>query len=476
MFGFDDRDLDKIRRHKPVRWWLVGLELSLLLPVFVWATLLYAVSTPEGLNLLLDRLLAKSPLAITAEQVTLTPASKLHDPRTWQVMATGVRMAQADPTKPVITANKVLLGLPDPVRIAREGRVHWSEITIIDLHVAMPNQQPAPPWEERTPKVYLLSADVVNIWGASYRAAPDGTLPEARMDGIWGTATNLQYDLGRRLLDTDGALRMSAFKTGSLTVTSVRVPKLKVTNSDLRFSGSVRYGGAAVAVDGTVAHFHKRSATTLNAAVTDADVALAVEHATGKPSPLVGKFDATLLIRSGGDIPAGAGLMRGSITINRGVIPLGDGIKPFIKDLLRVVPYLRVSDDAIALGQIKGEVQFSRGAFQLDRLTYDTGGRTLHLRGYVDSRGKSFVFRVPPKKNSDAAGVGVVVEGIDKLRVRLASRGELLDDDPNAGRRAVAALTANAATPDGAPAEEANMVKRLFSGLKRNRDDNEDSE
>lgn len=419
-------------RRGPARRWLtvliVGLEL-----IFgaVWlgaVAVVWAVTTPEILQQIVDRATEQAKFDVRLQDVEVLPTSRLLAPWTWKLAVIDLRIEPHQDHAPVITVGRAHLGMPYLSTLVSEHRVQLRTARIIGLRIEARQQQPGPDWEAKQPALEAVGADLVEVWGASWWAPEDPPLKEGHAEAIFGELHDVVYELGPRLLSASGRLRVRRFRSGSLEVEHIVLPAVNVKDSTLGLDGRFAFAGARGRIRGEIRDFTRRASSRLEVELTGAQLADAVERATGHTSPLTGKLDAYLIVHSGGEIPRGHGWMEGSARLTDGRIPLGEEIKPFIKDLIRLAPYLTLNDrDEVQLGDMNGKMQVRRGAIILRELLYEAPRRHIQFRGEIVGPDKNLVIRFMPARDPDErAGFGVVLAGREKLKFRIAGKHDLL--------------------------------------------------
>ncbi len=425
MFGYDDRELERIRRGRVVRWWVLLLELVaaalLVLPVAAF----WLVAHPEHIRSLVVTATTPGPVTVDLDDVALI-VSDPWSPSTWWLQVERLSVTPDDPDKAGFVADRVSLSFPDLARLST-GEVASERGRVVGLSIHARRQR-AEKWEVRPAPLRTISVGHVSVWGGRFRAEPDPPLGEAEMTGIWGDLTDVSYNFWNRELDARGAVRASRFVTGSIEVSSVAIGSLVSKKSTLDFNGTVRWTGRPVTIDGHIAGFHRRGPLTLKAAMQGGRLEKVIESATGAGSPIRGEIDLNLVVHSGGDLPRGKSWMEGDIAVRDGRVPLPPDTKAIVLDLIRIAPWVDLSDkNEVLLHDAKGTLRLDRGSVDIGHLEY-AGKRPIHVRGHVDASSLDLVVRIVPAKNADErAGLGIVVTGSpEKPEVRLARRDELL--------------------------------------------------
>lgn len=418
------------RSRRALRLSIVLAELAFGAVCLAALALVYAVTTPDVLRPIVDHATADAPFDLSFEDVEVLPTSQLLAPSTWRLAFLGIRVEPRNDHAPVITIDRVHVGMPYLGRLLFDRELQLRSARVIGLHVAARQQRPGPPWEPKQPAIAVLGADRVEIWGASFHAPEDEPLQEAQADRIFGELFDLAYQPGPRLLSASGTLRIASFRSGSLEVENIVLPAVTIDDSTLWLDGRLVFAGARGRVRGEIKDFTRKTRTVLEVELTGARIEDAVERATGHKSPLVGNVDAYLVVTSGGDIPRGHGRMEGSIRLVNGRIPLGNDIKPFIKDLIRLAPYLVLNEqDEVELGPMHGKMQVRRGSIILEELLYEAPRRHIQFRGEMVDANKYLVIRFMPARDPALRpGFGVVLAGRERLRFRLADKHDLLPD------------------------------------------------
>lgn len=413
------------------RWFTAAIVALELLFGGLWlagVAVVWAVTTPEVLQRIVDEATAKAKFDVTLEDVEVLPTSRPLAPWTWQLAIIGLRIEPHAEHAPLITIARAHVGMPYVSTLLSERRVQLRSARAIGLRVEARQQKPGPPWEPKQPFIEALGADHLEVWGASWSAPADPPLKEGSAEHVYGELHDVVYRPGPRLLSASGELRVRTFRSGALEVEHVVLPAVTVHDSSLWLDGRFAFAGATGRLRGEIRNFTRRSRTRLEVELTGARVEEAVQRATGHASPITGRLDAYLVVHSGGNIPRGQGWMEGSARLTDGRIPLGEDIKPFIKDLIRIAPYLTLNErDEVELGEMNGKMQVRRGSVVLRELVYEAPRRHIQFRGEIVGPDKYLVIRFMPARDPDErAGFGVVLAGRERLKFRLADKHDLL--------------------------------------------------
>lgn len=425
MFGYDDRDLERIRRGRRTSLLLLAFELIIALVCALPVAGLWLIANPERIREIVAVATAPGPASVDLQDVSLIVPDPWA-PSTWWLQVERFALIPDDPDKAGFVVDRVSLSFPELPRLLA-GEVVAARGRVVGLSVHARTQR-AEKWEVRPAPLRSIAVGHVAVWGGRFRAEPDPPLGEAEMTGIWGELSDVRYHFWTRELDATGSLRASRFVTGSIEVSGVSIPRLSSKASHLRFSGGVRWTGRPMTVDGTIAGFHRRGPLTLKVHMDGGRLEKVIESATGAPSPIRGEIDLDFTVHSGGELPRGKSWMEGDIAVRDGRVPLPPDTKAVVLDLIRIAPWVDLSaNNEVLLHDAKGVLRLDRGSVDIAHLEY-AGKRPIHLRGHVDAARLDLVVRIVPAKNADErAGLGLVVTGSpEKPDVRLARRDELL--------------------------------------------------
>jgi hypothetical protein len=426
VFGFDEQELKRAQSGGPPVWrvalWLV-LSGACGAALFVF----WLLTAPSGVALLARVLFIGAPLTVTVADVEVDLASEWNHPSTWRFHFLDITVDNHEPNAPDIAIRRLSIPLP-ALDDLLQGTVRFDRGVAEGLQITAEHQQPPKKWEPKDPLIGRIFVDKLDVIDASFEAHADPPLPASGMTGIYGELRGMSWQTGTRLLDGEASLTADRFMTGTLSVTNVKIPSLTAKSSDIHFEGSVYFGPSKVTVHGDLNQIHIRPTTEIHASVQNVDLKIAVENATGKPSPILGKLDADLVIHSGGNIPRGEGLMDAEAHLSDVRIPLGDGVSQLVKDLLSIAPYLDLNaNDEVVLAEMDGRLSIRRGGVDLHELLYHAPRREIQVHGRIDQQEKYLVFRLVPGRNAETkAGFGLVVFGTDKIKVRIARKDELL--------------------------------------------------
>lgn len=430
VFGFDERQLRRARRRRS-RWVLWGLE---LLSLALWGGVtggLYLFTTPEGVQRVLNRLVGDAPVVITLEDVEIAPTSELLAPETWEVTAVGVRILPRDHERQETHIARLTVGMPDLVRAWATRVLAFEWARVVGLRIHKKEQRPRDQvWTPRETALDLITARTIEVWDAAYHADPDPPIGSAEVTHIYGELSDVRYAPGARALSGTGTLRCRRLRSGTVDLRRVVVGRVDAVDSDLHLQdGSFRFADAPGSVHGDIEGIFGRARMALTLSMQGADLGQLVRTATGQPSPIDGRLDATFTVHSGGELPRGGSWMQGSIRLTDGRIPLDDSVSDLTHDLLTLVPFLETDDGHLLLGETTGTMLLDRRSVQVLEATYQSPRREAQLLGGVDTDGMEFTLRVvPPRDPETRPGFGVVLSKAHTgpARFRVARRDDLL--------------------------------------------------
>ncbi|MBN2797756.1 MAG: hypothetical protein JXX28_01295 [Deltaproteobacteria bacterium] len=432
MFGYDDAALARIRRRS--RWTRVRVlgELVVLAVLCLWTALLYLFTTPAGFQRVVDLAVGQAPVRVTVEDVEFLPGARWSEPATWRWAVVGVDVTPLHHSRQHTRIERVILGLPDPVRLWEDREAVFTEGRLIGLHVERFTQHPPKQeWVPREGAIGRIRFDRVEVWDASYHARPDPPFGEAVVPRIYGELREVVYEPRDRLLSGVGGLRSPRFLIGSIDITALRLPDIRVTNSSMHLSGGAfRYGGAEATLEGEIRHFFRRAESELHIELRRAELARVVSATTGRPSPLLGELDFSFDVHAGGALARGGSWMEGEARVREGRLLLEDDVSNVVRDAITLAPFLETdAAGRVILGEIVGKMRIDRTAVDIRDMVYQAPRRTLQLRGHLGLTAMDLVLRVVPHRDADTKpGLGVVVSQVDDgpMRFRLARREELL--------------------------------------------------
>jgi hypothetical protein len=343
----------------------------------------------------------------------------------------GLQFEPRDLTKTEFRIERITVAPPD-LRLAYEQRhLHFRWARVVGLAIQAHQQRPPPEWQVQPGELSMISADVVELWDASFDAPEDPPIGAAHVDRIYGRIDDVRYHLPRRELTGTGSLWAPEFTTASITVTDVNLPVFRAEASNAFFEGEVMFGDTPTTITAELLNFHRKSEVTLDVAFQGAPVETVVEVASGERSPLVGRLDADLTVHAGGGLPRGGAWMEGDVSLTQARIPLGKDVGNFIKDVIRIAPWLKLSsNDDVELGDMTGRIRLNRGSVDVSRLTYQAPKRQIELHGHIDPEDLMLVLRLVPKKDPEKKpGLGLVMYGTPaKYLFRVAKKEDLLPE------------------------------------------------
>lgn len=431
---FDEAELERVHKQERIRRWMRPLTAGLALIALALGGLAWLLTTPAGLAFLLERATQGAPFDVSLERIELAPSETAVETERHRIVLHGLSIAPHDPDRATIAVARVELDAPGLRDIVQIGEVDIGHVVLDGLVIHTARQRPPPEWEPRRTFIRAVRARVLEAHDVSYRAEPDPPLGTAAMSGIEAQLERVVWAPGEREISGHGSLRADSFQTGSLVLEELVVDTLRVRRSDLVFEdGRFTYGGGTGTLRGEVLHFNKKAKSRFEVTLTGARAEQMVSAATGRPSPLFARVDGSLTVHGGGDLPRGGGWMRAQVHLRGGIFPLEDDGKTLIRDLLRLAPFMEVDhDNRVILGDIVGELRFSRGGVLLHLLEYQAPRRTLWMWGDITAARSQIVLRaVPPKDADKRGGFGIVAsmeEGDERFRFRLGKKADLLPE------------------------------------------------
>ncbi len=468
MFGYDEAELEKLRRPKPAaRAWVIALELLLALPVALGLYVVDVFNDPARVNAVMDRALRGALFDLNLRDVVLLPVGRWRDPTTWRLMVTDFAYRPYDPKKPDWSARRITATVPS-LRRGPTGRIlHLRHAHGDGLAIHAHQQRPPKPWTPRRNVIDTIAADVVEVHGASFDAPADPPIGEAVISGIDGLLEDLTYRPGARELSAHGSLRLAAFRTGSVAVSDLELPGVTIDASTLRFAGSFRFLDTPGKIDGIIETFHTKPKNSLHVQVAGVSLGDVVTTATGADLPIDGLTDLDLRVEAGGERPRGASILNGTVVLREGVIELPRNTRYILLDLLRILPWVKVdADNRVSLETMRGRITFTRGTATLKELEYPVGKRALRVDGRSDHGELWFLLRLMPADGVLRGTLGAVLtrstDGV--LDVRVAEREDHDRPEPWVPRSRADASELEARDPDkprlfpkrrGAPAQPA---------------------
>lgn len=431
MFGYDDRQLERIRRWGLVSWPWILFELLLGGLGVAFILLLHALNDPALLQERLDAAFEPTPFRVTVGDVAILPEGSLFDPTTWRVVLSDFHFQPRDPKKTEFRVERFVASFPSIPRFA-ERALWFEEADVYGLTIQAHQQRPAEP---RTPKrgaIDSLGAGLVRLHGGSFEAPKDPPLGRAAMSGIRATLQDVTYVLVTKELTASGRLEAREFVSGAITLDGVTLSDVKSVASDLTFDGTARLAGRDAHIHGDILHFHERGAITIRVTLSGMRLERLVALATDQRSPVIGNLDLDFVVHSGGDVPRGGAWMEGGVRITDGRVILPPDTKAVVLDLIRIAPYLKLGqNNQVILGDMDGSLRLDRRSVTIRELHYQAQKRSLEIRGHIDmAEDMEVIVRLVPLNDPDErAGIGLVLWGPPtQPKFRLATRKELLPE------------------------------------------------
>ena len=438
MFGYDDEELERIRRGGArLRLPVVVIEVLLAVVIAAPALVLDVLNDPVQLLRYARRAFPAAPFSFSFDEVEWLPVGAWHDPWSWRFAVTRFVFQPSDPIRPDWTLERATLATPEPM--TQDGRwvAHLPEMRVVGLAIHAHQQRPPPPWEPTETFVHAVLADRVEIRGASFDAPPDPPLGPAGASGVTGTLTDLWFVPGAREVSGEGSVEVRSFTTGNITVTGGRLPVFRLDRSSLHIEGTYAFAGTTGSVDGDVRTFHVRSSVDMHAVIRGAGLGEVIRVATGDTSAIDGVLDLDLRILAGGERPRGSSLLYGGVQVRDGSVQLGRRTRYLVLDALDVLPWVDLdASNRVLLHEMSGDIEINRGSVTVKRWTYPAGKRTLQVDGRV-GQGELYLFvRLLPRPRDDLwiderPGLGLLMWGSrDEQQFRLATPEDLRREDP----------------------------------------------
>lgn len=438
MFGYDDDELERIRRGPSrVRLWVVALELVVAVIAAAPAVVLDILNDPVKLQALTQRAFPAAPFTVYFDEVEWLPAGVWYKPLTWRFAVTSFRFEAADPKKPDWQLARATASAPEPLRADGGWALHIPELLVNGLTIQAHQQRPPDPWEAKDNFIRMVLADEVRIRNASFEVPPDPPLGMAAARGIAGTLHDVTFNPGRREVNGSGSVRLESFTTGDITVTDGRLPVFELHNSTLHIKGTYQFAGAAGTVEGDIKTFHVRSEVDMHVTIKGAGLGEVIRTATGDTSAIDGMLDLDLQVAAGGSRPRGSSLLWGDVSVREGKIQLGKNTRFVVLDALTLLPWVDLNAyNQVELQPMNGGIELTRGRVVAKEWTYPAGKRKLRVDGTIEDGNLYFFVRLLPRDDLAALdekrkGIGLLMWG-DRLeqRFKLATQEDLSIEDP----------------------------------------------
>lgn len=464
MFGYDDRDLQRIRDRRPINRWIVGFELFVLVVgLFVLGTTAF-LTTPAGIQMVVNRFVGDAPFSVTVADATMLPMFKWHNPETWRLSVEGLEIVPLDPKAPTVKITRVYASLPELAVAWASRRLHFDRLDATGLEIYVKHQGAGKEWTAKKTALEYVSARELYLWDGEVHIAKDGPLAAIDVELLRGKLHDVEYAPGSREVSGSGELTARRFSDGDAVLRSVRVGRIWSDRSNLEFDHTTfRFADGKGTLSGKVDHFTRKAALTLNVGLEGVDAGAIFSTATGNVSPLHGPVDAQLTVHAGGDLGKGNAWMEGTVKLASGVIQLPEAKKKgrgWLMTALRLAPYIEVDDTGqILLGDMTGDIWLTRGAVEVRDLRYINPRRVIQLRGQLRDKYYAFTVRMMPDSSPETRpGLGVFLSGTGKsIKVRLAKGEELL----GAALPMPESAPADVADGEGEPIDEEPAPKGL---------------
>jgi hypothetical protein len=434
MFGYDDAELERIRRGPPrLRPWVVLVQIVFAAVPCALALALGVLNDPARINALLHRYVPTPAFEFGFEEVELLPVGSWRHPLTWRVAVTGFWFRPTDVKKPDWRVERATIDAPEPLRSAGGWVLRSPSLIVTGLAIRAHQQRPPEPWTPKEGLVHALMVDVVQIRAASFESPEDPPLGLARATSIRGTLHDLLFLPGERLVSGKGAVKLATFTTGDITVEQGDLTTFELDRSTLRIEGTYVFAGARGWVKGEIRTFHVRSDVDLHTILTGASVSQVIETATGSDSNLDGRLDLDLRVEAGGDRPRGASKLWGTVAVNEGRIQLGRDTRYVVLDALRLLPWVDLNAyNQVELRPLEGRIELQRGRVTLMDWRYPVGKRSIQVDGTVEAGDLYLFVRLLPREDRpDGRPLGLMMWGTAKQQqFKLADRDALARPDP----------------------------------------------
>lgn len=438
MFGYDDEELERIRRGGPrLRLWVVATQVLVAALLAAPAVVLDLLNDPTRLLALSQRAFPQAPFTFSFDELEWLPVGAWHDPWSWRFAVTRFRYQPTDPVRPDWGIERATISTPEPMSMEGRWVAHLPEVRVVGLAIHAHQQRPPPPWTPKETFVHAILADVVEIRSASFEAPPDPPLGGAAASGVTGVLREVWFVPGAREVSAKGSVDVRSFTTGNITVTEGSLPTFVLDRSTLHLAGTFLFAGTRGTIEGDIRTFHVRSAVDMHTTIEGARLGEVIRVATGEESAIDGMLNLDLRIEAGGDRPRGSSLLYGAVQVQDGRVQLGRNTRYLVLDALDLMPWVDLdASNRVLLHEMQGEIELNRGSVTVKHWTYPAGKRTLQVDGRV-GRGELYLFvRLLPKPRDDLweddrPGIGLLMWGSrDEQQFRLATAEDLRREEP----------------------------------------------
>ncbi len=442
MFGVDpdqltSRPKQPRKKRWPVRPLVLLLQLILAALIVLVGAVVDFVTHMDRVQVLLDRALDKPEIEvwINIDDAMLAPIGDWKDPTSWTVLVHGLHVEAK-----VIKAPDLFFDFAraDHIHVVPRddgAAMHIEEAWVDGLWVLTHQQKYPEPWTPKYSALKSISAGIGHVRRFRFTAPEDDPAPPIRIDGVFGTVWNLEYRFEPRELDLVASATGESLSIGDVSAHHLRTADFRIESSSIFFKGHGWFLDRRVDVlHGEVLTFHIRPRTSVDVRVVDFDLGAAISSITDQPSPIQARLDATLNIRSGGELERGDFRIFGDAVVREGRLQLDPRTKYVILDAIRLIPWVNLNaQNQVVLDTLKGQVYFSPEEVQLRSLTYRVSRRLLEVNGTLSGDDLYFLIRLhPPERLADRrVGLGFILTGTtERQEVRLADRFDMLRDDP----------------------------------------------
>lgn len=403
----------------------LALELAAGLAALLALWVARAATDPDRLGRALGALL---DARVEVDEVEWLPTARPLDPTSWRLALVGVSGAALGDADPAWTLDRLHVGLPELGVLWSERRLRLRHVRLVGLRVE------APP--ERAPELHLpaglrgLEVERLDLWGADLvLGAPEDP---ARVEGFAGELVDVAWAPGDGWR-ADGRGRVRAASVGSLAVPPARVRSFALREGAAWFDARFVLAGGDARLRGDVTGSPAEPALRASLDVTGANLAEAAWRTTRHDPPAEGRLDVSLVWDvAPGDPPRAEGSVR--VTSTR--VPLGHERAFLATEMLRLSPLITIVDGALIVEQVHGPARIIGRTVRLEGLTGRTGRADLEIRGELGPEHRRLVIRALPGQDPvERPGFGLVLEGDETLRLRLADKADLLPGPEVAGGR-----------------------------------------
>lgn len=405
-----DRGRSRARRLR------LGLELAAAAGVLLAVSAARAVTSPDVAERALGALLPGR--AFTVEDVELLPTAHPLDPSSWRLALVGVTATADDGT--AWTVERVHLGPPDLTALWGERRLRLRHVRLVGLRVDGGPGLPAP---RLLAGLRGFEIERLDLWGADRLPSGDPAGEGLRVEGLRGELLDVAWEPGAGWR-ADGRLALRSVRAGGLAVDHARVRSFAVREGAAWFDARFDLARGDARLRGTIAGWPDEPALSASLDLTGAQLAEAAWRTTRHDPPADGRLDASLQWTLAPGAPPRA---EGSVRVTETRIPLGADRAFLATEVLRLSPHVTLTDGALIVEEAQGPVRIEGRSVRIDGLRARTGRADLEIRGELRPDRRRVVVRVLPGRDPEGRpGFGLVLEGDERLRLRLAGQGDLL--------------------------------------------------